>query len=200
MEQNQLQPVEKAKSWMKDLFEQWRQAVLAPIQLYENLSDDDNLKEPTIFVSAVALVNALFIFLYLAGKPSPEGIAGSLGNAAGSGLMMIVAFVGGSYAWAGLTMYLCRMLGSEVSFQRTYRVCAYASAPNVFFWLPLVNVFMGIYSIMIFKIGLEQVHQLSKQRATTIVLIEVVVWLVIGALAALASFNALVKPGTTPVS
>jgi hypothetical protein len=156
----------------------------------EQLSVIEQIKQPLVFVAALFLVNALLTFLVEVGHPAKAAVDAGL---------MLLEGVGGSFIWAGVTMLLARLLGSEKGFGDTYAACAYAAAPNVLLWLPFINIFTGLYSLFLLKIALEKVHGLSPSRANAVIGIEIGVWILIGMLMFFAAMNTLLKSGGSQI-
>lgn len=63
---------------------------------------------------------------------------------------------------------------------KTADIVAYTSAVQAFFgWIPIVNIFAGLYGLYLYIIGFKDVHDLSTARAAVAVLVPVFVFLAI---------------------
>src|SRR5205807_1782049 len=153
------------------LLDEWKAIVTHPGVYLEGTSLEGGLKEPVIFIASVAAVNAVLSLVIDLRHPVVALIWA---------VILFICLIAFSFVWAGITMLLARRLGGQGNFEKTYRACAYAMAPNVVLPLPLLNFFLGLYSAYLFKQAIEKVHGLPSTRAKMIVFAEMGFGLIIG--------------------
>jgi hypothetical protein len=73
----------------------------------------------------------------------------------------------------------------------TVRLLSYAQAPSVFSWIPIVNIFTGLYQLYLEVVGVMKVHRTSAIRATLSVLgvLLVIGGLIVGAVVIFAIYS-----------
>jgi hypothetical protein len=64
-----------------------------------------------------------------------------------------------------LHLIAARLLGGRGSYEATFRVVCYASAVNLFTWVPFVGLLAQIYEIYLAALGLSAVHRIGIGRA-----------------------------------
>ena len=64
-----------------------------------------------------------------------------------------------------LYLIAARLFGGRGSYEATFRVVCYASAVNLFTWVPLVGLLAQFYEIYLAALGLSVVHRLGMGRA-----------------------------------
>jgi len=64
-----------------------------------------------------------------------------------------------------LYLIAARLMGGGGSYQATFRVVCYASAVNLFTWVPLVGLLAQFYEIYLAALGLSVVHRIGIGRA-----------------------------------
>ena len=64
-----------------------------------------------------------------------------------------------------LYLIVARLLGGTGSYEATFRVVCYASAVNLFTWVPLVGILAQLYEIYLAAFGLSVVHRIGIGRA-----------------------------------
>jgi hypothetical protein len=64
-----------------------------------------------------------------------------------------------------LYLIAARLLGGRGSYEATFRVVCYASAVNLFTWVPLVGLLAQLYEIYLAALGLSVVHRIGIGRA-----------------------------------
>jgi hypothetical protein len=64
-----------------------------------------------------------------------------------------------------LHLMAARLLGGRGSYEATFRVVCYASAVNLFTWVPLIGLLAQFYEIYLAAVGLSVVHRIGMGRA-----------------------------------
>ena len=78
------------------------------------------------------------------------------------------------------TVIAQQLFEGKAGFEPTFRVVAYATAPLVFSWVPLVGTVAGLYAAYLMMRGLERVQVMDTTRAVlTVVLGVVAIWLLV---------------------
>lgn len=98
------------------------------------------------------------------------------------------------FVWSGFVYLLAKALGGKRGYVDTYRSMAYASAPNVFAWIPLIQLIAGAYALYLMTLGLVRVHELPANRAWVVVGIATATIVGIAIMVVFFSLANLVKP------
>lgn len=81
---------------------------------------------------------------------------------------------------AGLVHIVALLCGGKANYKDTYRAIAYGDTPSLLAgWLPVIGLFMYVYSIYLHSIGIGCFHRLSRWRAAISVLVPVALVLII---------------------
>lgn len=76
-----------------------------------------------------------------------------------------------SFAWGLGLKYLLTLFREDSTFEQAYRTVAYARTPNLLFsWLPILNLFVGIYSLYLFVVAIRTEYSVSTKRAAMIII------------------------------
>lgn len=168
----------------KTVFERFRLVITAPHVFFDNMPLDGKLKDAMVFMGAIAILTGSGLTLV---KMNPL-----------EGLREAAYVFGFSFISSGFLLILARGLGGTGTFVNTYRAFAYASAPLVILWLPLLQLIGLGYWFYLLKFAIERAHSLTPQRATAA--LGIYLLCVLGVAAALAIMAAAVflkqKPGT----
>ncbi len=125
-----------------------------PRGFFTDMPQVGGLQEPVVFLAVCSALNALGTLL----------VTWSLGAAIGVFVSVIVAeFV----AAAALTLVGQHLFDGRAGFEPVFRVVAYAAAPIVFLWLPVLWVIALLYEWYLQVRGIERVNDFD---ATTAVL------------------------------
>jgi hypothetical protein len=161
---------EKVQDFFQFYFDEFKMVLLSPIQYFESMDLEGGFREPVTFVCLIAAVNGLV------------WLGTSLTHPVGAALATM-GIIAASFALAGVTMGLSRWLGGDGDFEATYRACGAAMAPWVVLFIPFVNVFAVLYSLLLLKLSLERSQDLTPTRCTAVVGMQVVVGAIFVALA-----------------
>jgi curved DNA-binding protein CbpA len=151
--------------------DEWKSIVTSPVSFFEQMPIDGSLKAPLLFVLTMSAVNAIFWFLTDIIHPI---------HALFSAVIGFIALAGGSFLLTATTKAICKPLGGNGTFKHTYYACAYACAPNILLFAPLINCFAVLYSAFLLKLALEHVQELTPGRSSAVVAIQLLVAVIIG--------------------
>jgi hypothetical protein len=147
--------LELDKTLPERLLARFRSILVSPVVFFETMPLEGGLKDPVIFMTVVALCDGLGVMLRSLNKPNWFMYAG------GEFLMwMLISFVS-----AAFLMVLARGFGGNGNYEGTYRAVAYAAAPGVIYWIPILSFFAMLYSLYMMRLGLENAHGISKEKA-----------------------------------
>jgi hypothetical protein len=146
----------------------WRHVMSDPRGFFTDMPQVGGLQEPLVFLAICAAVNALGTLLF----------GWSLAAAAG---VFVSVIVGAFVAAAVLTLVAQHLFEGRAGFEPMFRVVAYASAPIVFLWLPLLWVFALLYSWYLEIRGVERVNDFGPTPAVLTVAVTTGVLLLVGA-------------------
>ena len=143
----------------------WRRVVGAPHAFFADLPETGGLGAPGVFLVACAGLNALGHLL------TGCGVGGTLG--------VFVAHLLGAVVLAALLVLTAQHLfDGHGGFEATFRVVAYAAAPLVVSWVPLVGRLALLYGAYLTLRGVERMQRLDTTRAALAVVLGVAaVWL-----------------------
>jgi hypothetical protein len=138
--------------------------LLSPKVFFSNMPVSGGFPPPVMFYVVIAAINAIFTLLFGLAHP----IAALLFTVQFFILMIVSSFVG-----AAVVMAISRVLGGTGDYEATYRAVAYAAAPHIVSWIPLIGVASGLYSLFLLKLGLERAQNLPSNKAVAVVAIQV---------------------------
>jgi hypothetical protein len=143
----------------------WRRVMTEPHAFFAELPETGGLGAPAAFLVACAALGAAGHLLV------GWGVAGALG--------VFVGHVLGAIVLAALLVLIAQHLfDGHGGFEPTFRVVAYAAAPLVAFWVPVVGRAAWLYGAYLILRGLERVQRLDATRAVlTVILGVAAVWL-----------------------
>ena len=145
----------------------WRRVTTDPQGFFADMPETGGLAAPLTFLAACAAINAVAHLLLFVG----------LGG-------MIAVFVGqliGAFVAATTFVLVAQHLfEGRAGFEPTFRVVAYASAPTVFFWIPVLGVLAWLYAAYLTVRGLERIHRIDATRAVLTVAIGLGVVVLLG--------------------
>lgn len=85
----------------------------------------------------------------------------------------------GSFIGAAILHAWCLIFGGKGSYAHSYQLLAYSSTAKLTLgWIPFVNLFVWIWSLILLIVGTEKLHKLSRKRATLMYLIPAALMLV----------------------
>ena len=123
----------------------WQRVVTTPHAFFADMPLTGGLGEPTLFLALSAAINAVGHLLVSA------GLRGMIASFVGQ---MVAAFV----LAALLVLVAQNLFEGRGGYEPTFRVVAYAWAPLVVAWLPLVGSLALVYAAYLMLRGLERVQ------------------------------------------
>jgi hypothetical protein len=177
------------------LFETWKKIMFEPIQFYEKLPTKIGYKEPTKFFLKISTITLgiVYILLFIVGLfiMTLVGFAGgsSAGDTSlplqiaslGIGLITVLAIIafplilllqlGILYVGTGIVHLFIILMGGKNEYKETFKITAYANAPNVFGFIPIINYLAMAYAIILQVIGINKKHKLSIGRSVAAVIL-----------------------------
>jgi len=137
----------------------WKRIMTDPQEFFAEMPLTGGLGNPLIFV---------IISLAIAG-------VGTMA-ANGGGLKGILLILGGGILQAFIGTVLLLLIARQLfegagDFEATFRVCAYAGAPAVLIWVPVVKFIAVLYGIYLLILGLQRAHRYDSVRAALTLLL-----------------------------
>ena len=170
--------------------------LLEPVRFFRNMDRADSLWNPIIFVVVCELVS--FLFAYLVAPLDPflgqgESFGDLFAGLGDRGLASVVVLVLAVLLLAPLFMILSLYIGAaiyqilvgifigggNVGFDATLRVYAYTSAVALLSWIPIVGYAASLYGFFLMFLGIKEVHGTTTGRASGVILVPVVFWLLL---------------------
>jgi hypothetical protein len=154
----------EGRSAATDFRAAWQRVITDPHGFFADMPETGGLNQPTTFLAICAALNAVGHLLLMR----------SVGAVVASFVwQMLAAFI----LAAVLVLVAQNLFEGRAGFEPTFRVVAYAWAPLVVYWVPLVGVLALIYSTYLVIRGLERVQGLDTTRAVLTVALGIgVVW------------------------
>jgi hypothetical protein len=153
------------RSARHDFTRTWQRVVTDPHGFFAEMPQVGGLGDPGTFLLICAALNAVGHLIV------GWGVSGMIGWFVFQLVLSVVL--------AGLlTLIAQQLFDGRAGFEPTFRVVAYASAPLVLAWVPLVGTLARLYAAYLMMRGIERVHALDATRAVlTVVLAVVAIWL-----------------------
>jgi len=139
-------------SFVDGFLSTWRRVITDPHGFIADMPLAGGLGHPAAFLVVCAAVNAAGHLI------SGWGIVGLL-------WVLIAQVIAALLAAVLFVLVAQHLFNGRAGFEPTFRVVAYASAPLVFLWVPLVGWLARIYSAYLLVRGLERVQGLDTTRA-----------------------------------
>ena len=174
----------------------WKHVMFEPAQFYQQLPAKIGYKEPSVFYLKISalLLAILYIFLafialivvsFMGAMNSPVL---SMISTLGMGVAVILAVVAFPvlllFYWlclwigAGITHIFVLLFGGTKRYQETFKVTAYASAPIIFSFIPMIGYAASIYVIVLNIIGIQKRQHLSLGKSIAVVLLPAALFII----------------------
>lgn len=177
-------------NYLENWFENAKEIVFRPSQFFEAVRPSEGYDQPLQFALVSLVIGSVLgsVVTYVLGSQLGTYTAGAGPlSILGSSAQSIVGGLIGLFLWAGIVHLFVYLLGRK-EYRKTFEVISYATAVTAFFgWIPVLNLFAGLYSIYVQARGIENYHQLSFGKALAAVLIPTLVILAFFAIAAIAA-------------
>jgi hypothetical protein len=155
------------RSVQAGFFKTWQRVMTDPHGFFAEMPQAGGLNDPGTFLLITAGINAVGHLI------TGFGILGALATLV---FHVVLAFI----VAALFTVIAQQLFEGKAGFEPTFRVVAYATAPLVFAWVPIVATVANLYAAYLAMRGIERVHVMDTTRAVlTVVLGVVAIWLVI---------------------
>jgi hypothetical protein len=155
------------RSPLEDFPPLWQRVITDPLGFYATMPETGGLGAPTVFLAICAGINAIGHLLFLSGL---------FGMVAIFIWQIVAAFVIAAF----FVLIAQNLFAGRGGFEATFRVVAYAWAPLVIAWAPVVGKLALIYTIYLLIRGLERVQGLDATRAVLTVVLGAGVLVLLG--------------------
>lgn len=144
----------------------WKRVVTDPRGFFQDMPVRGGIQAPLLFLVA-CLVAAALGYLVL----GPRGF----------GLSLVFWGTLHSFLYAAVFLLIARQVfAGAADFEATYRVIAYATAPMVFMFLPIVGGLTFLYAMFLVIVGLERVNGFDTVKSVLTVILASLVLAVLG--------------------
>lgn len=154
--------------------EKAKMVLLNPKEFFNIMPVTGGYKDPIIFFSTIMIIsliiNSILGIIFANAK---------LGHLAVNTILLLVLFIPVFFIVALIYHTLLKIVGGNGSYESTFRVIAYSSAPSLFSWIPLVGLITGIYQLYINLVGYSKVHNISDTKALIVLLIPIIIFSII---------------------
>jgi hypothetical protein len=159
-----VQPEPSGSGLLKGFLGTARAILLSPRKFFPSMPVEGGFVGPYVFFlfcTTFSFVVSIFLTLAMSGSISPWSL-----------LVMFAAIWMPFVSAAVLNFLFSKLLRSEGSYEATFRVICYASAVNLFAWVPafLVILLFQSYEIYLSALGLSIVHKTSVGQALLVVI------------------------------
>jgi len=165
--------------------------LLDPTSTFQSLREEalgEAVKYYAVLLLVPAVLSTLFyiLFFVVMGIPLPMVYGtdvGSLTLLSGIGIGVlagILIYIGGliSLFIKGVVFHILGVyiVGGREGIKETIKALAYASTPALLLcWIPLINLLAPIWSLILFILGVRELHKFSTSRAVLAIIIPVVI-------------------------
>ena len=162
--QDPIQPEPSGSGLLRGFLSTAKAVLLSPRRFFPSMPVEGGLLGPYVFFlfcTTFSLVVSICLTLATSGSISPWIL-----------LVMFVA-IWMPFVSAGILNFLfTKLLRTGGSYEATFRVVCYASAVNLFAWIPvfLVILLFQFYEIYLSALGLSIVHRISVGQALLVVI------------------------------
>ena len=152
------------KGFFKNWAENWKKVIFDPKGFFKDMPRSGGYKDPLIFALVALLVSGVILMLITFGL---------------SLIMVPLLGIVGLFIGAAILFFVCtKFVGGKSNYEGTFRVIAYSSAVNVVSWIPFVNFIAALYGLYLMVLGIQEVHEITTQKAVIVVVILVVIMIV----------------------
>jgi hypothetical protein len=173
-----------------DYIKTWREVILRPSDFYRRMPTTGGYINPITFVAINCTINGLLLALI---RPSMLKLVRMHDlryniSTFTIAIVSIIASIIGLFVLALIFILIYKSLGGTGSYEGTVRFVAYASAPVVFSWIPILGLIPTIYNCYLCIVGGMIVHNVSMKRSAIAVLPIVILTMFPGVRSILSSF------------
>ncbi len=153
---------------MNSILEDVRKVITNPVDFYRGMNKTGGFGAPIIFVLVMAIVSAILLgFLSLLGLGS---IGGAMTMGFGGIILLPIKAIIFSFIGAGILLVIWKLMGSQESFEVSYRCVAYASAiypiTVLASLIPYLGSLIGVaWWTYLMIIASVEVHQMAQKTA-----------------------------------
>ena len=167
-------------------WQSWKKVMFDPSNFFKELKIKEDFKTPTIFALKthaiflaisyiITLILAIFLKEFLTSISIDVSTLG-INNTSITIVLFVLMFISLFVIWAGLHLgallihLFSKIFKSKKTYIESYYIYTYASAPNLFAFIPLLNYIFMFYSIILMVIGIKQIHNLSTLKILPILI------------------------------
>jgi len=156
---------------MNSIIEDARKVITNPVTFYREMIKTGGFGNPIIFVLVMAVVSA--ILLGLLALFGVGNIGGAMAVGVGGIIFLPIMFVIFSFTGASVIFVIWKLMGSQESFEVSYRCVAYASAiypiTALAGLIPYLGSLIGVvWWMYLMIIASQDVHQIAQKTAYTV--------------------------------
>lgn len=155
---------------MDNYVETLKKVLTDPEGFYSEMPKEGGYGEPLTFAAInFAILGALsgIIAVVLSGAGVSSIVTSLISSVIGG---IIGLFIGGI-----ILFIFFKIFGGSGGYEGTVRILSYSSAVNVFAWIPLIGMIIGLYGIWLNIVGGKHVHGLSTIKSAIAVLLPVII-------------------------
>ena len=188
-----------------ELIQKIKGILTTPSKFFENLKKEKGLKKAFIYFMILSLFSFILtlIIQYFSNPLYLNLFGGSLSSYTFWLLLILIVIFYGlvlifSFIMAALLHLWIIIFGGKANYEKTYQLYIYSHTPNlVFGWIPIINLLIWIYSLVLLIIGTQKVHKIPKTRAILMYVIPFILIIVL-LLILILFLSSILK--TTPIS
>lgn len=155
---------------LRSFFSSFAGVITQPTTFYRGISRGGDFVSPLVFGLICCAVAGLlygFFSLFLAVAFGGQGLLGAIVTAVFNIFLITLLGAGGMFLLAGIVHLLVRAyVRPNAGFEATFRVVAYSYATQVLGgWIPIANLFVGLWALYLGVVGVREVHSTTTGRA-----------------------------------
>ncbi|MBF0494191.1 MAG: YIP1 family protein [Candidatus Omnitrophica bacterium] len=152
------------KTFVYKFLKTWKAVVLDPKKFFACMPARTGYKDPLIF-SLVCVFLSSLITLFL------SVLSGEMVAATEKFIIFSLAAIPFIFINAGIVHFFVFLAGGKKGFQSTFSVCAYSAAALVYSFIPIVDIAVYIWGLVLLGIGVRTVHELKPKEVLGIILV-----------------------------
>lgn len=175
----------------QDIIEKVKGFIMNPTETFRNAKNDE-LGEALKYFAIILAINSILSGLLVMAGINAYGVPGMETGLIGGITMIIGEFIGGIIGIfiAGLIIHIFVALivgGNGIT--QTIKALMYGETPSMLFgWIPYIGILASLWSLVLYIIGIKELHETTTGRAAAAVLVPVIIVIVLVIVAAIALF------------
>lgn len=178
-------------------FDKLKGFLLDPVETF-NETKDGTIGDAVMYILPIIVIYAvlygLIAFSAFSTMMGPLNPFGALGGGAFSAMMVVGTIIGmiiGIFIGGAIMHIFVYIVGGRNGIGQTIKAVLYGSTPNLLLgWIPIINIFTALWTLVLNVIGIREYHDISTGRAILAVLLPVIIIAIIFVIAIVGTLMA----------